>query len=386
MSNLGFGFDDDDNVHPTEDTNTATSSTQKNNGDDVAQLIESGGTMLGFSSVSYVCKYSRSQELTDIMRDMQKYQQDEESAAKNAIVKEDPEHKVVTDCATAVWKLESEKVRAHRFLVDHYSLRLPELALLIPSDAVVYAKLVQLIGNNVDDLSEIIEPMDALIPSQISSIVIAVCSTTQGTVLDRDRLAAVMEACDLIILLEKLKQVCLEYIQLRMPLIAPNVCAFLGAALTSQIFTMCESLEKLAQMDQTELIELGAQRRDRSGIKVHTAGFLSNCDLVLIHPPEIRAKALRLIAPQVLSLARIDDNRRAADDSAGIKAREEVRMKMIRWTDPLLHRGAANNTYERLSKAAREKRAQQAKEQKEHNEIVRDYQRRNDRFGGAIEK
>eukprot|EP00744_Colponema_vietnamica_P014707 GILI01020592.1.p1 GENE.GILI01020592.1~~GILI01020592.1.p1 ORF type:complete len:379 (-),score=54.85 GILI01020592.1:43-1179(-) len=371
----GFGFDDDDTAGFDNESNVASSSTAKLN-DDMSLVLEAGGTMLGLPSVSHVCKYSRSQELTDIMREMQKYQQDDDGAAKNSIVKEDPEHKVVTDCATAVWKLEAEKTRAHRFLVDNYNNRLPELALLVPSDAVIYAKLVKLINNNVDDLSEIIESIDELIPSQISSIIIAVCSTTQGVPLSPDRLDAVGEACELIMLLEKLKQVCLEYIQLRMPLIAPNVCAFLGAALTSQIFTMCESLEKLTQMDQTELIELGAQRRDQSGIKVHTSGFLSNCDLVLIHPPEIRAKALRLIAPQVLSLARIDDNRRAADDSAGVKAREEVRMKMIRWTDPLLQRGAANNTYERLSKAARDKRTQQAKEQKEHNEIMRNFQKR----------
>ena len=89
---------------------------------------------------------------------------------------------------------------------------------------------------------------------------------------------------------------------------------------------------------------------------IHTSGFLANCDLVANHAPEMRAKALRLVAVKVVSLARIDENRRASDDQAGIRARDDVRNSMIKWTDPMVHSGAANNTYERLSAVAREKR------------------------------
>ena len=349
----------------------------------IAAMLEAGGTMLGFTSVLDVCKFSSSHELAEVIREIQRYQTEEDNGGepKNSIVKDDPEHKVLMDCAKAVWRLEGEKSLAHRFIVDHYSLRLPELAMLIPSDAVIYAKAVQLIGNAVDDLTPVIDALDALIPSQISSIVIAVCCTTRGVPLDAARLAAVLKACEHVAFVEGLKQIFLDYIQQRMPLVAPNVCAFLGAALTSQIFTMCESLERLSQMDQSELIELGSHRRDRAGVRVHTAGFLSNCDLVLIHPPEIRTKALRLVAPQVLELARVDDNRRAPDDSQGVKAREDVRMKMIRWSDPLLQRGAANNTYERLSKGARERRARMAQTQKQQQQDVREF--RNSRFNGG---
>ena len=299
---------------------------------------------------------------------------------KNAIVNDDPEYRFIVECSQLVWKLESEKTRAHLWLVAHYNLCFPELSQLIPSDAVTYAKCVQLIGGNMD-LTAIVGDLEEMLPSQLIAVLIACASTTKvgeraffpvrplGT-LDEARekqysdacasgvrrLQAINEACEQITLLEDTKQLFLEYIQHRMPLVCPNLCAFIGAPITSQMFALCGSLTALTRLDPEDVIQLGSKRGNRSGVDIHTSGFLANCDLVANHAPEMRAKALRLVAGKVVSLARIDENRRASDDQAGFRARQDVRISMVKWTDPLVHRGAANNTYERLSAAAREKR------------------------------
>ena len=304
-------------------------------------------------------------------------------ASKNAIVNDDPEYRFIVECSQLVWKLESEKTRAHLWLVAHYNLCFPELAQLIPADAVTYAKCVQLIGGNMDITSAIGE-LEEMLPAQLIAVLIACASTTRvgeraffpvrpggaGSTLEEAvekqyaemcasgvrRLQAINEACEQITLLEDTKQLFLEYIQHRMPLVCPNLCAFIGAPITSQMFALCGSLTALTRLDPDEVIKLGSKRGNTSGVDIHTSGFLANCDLVANHAPEMRAKALRLVAVKVVSLARIDENRRASDDQAGIRARDDVRNSMIKWTDPMVHSGAANNTYERLSAVAREKR------------------------------
>eukprot|EP00758_Cryptobia_borreli_P004156 Tbor_TRINITY_DN4214_c0_g3::TRINITY_DN4214_c0_g3_i1::g.23890::m.23890/K12844/PRPF31; U4/U6 small nuclear ribonucleoprotein PRP31 len=360
-----FGFDDtDDDIFTRNHRTTGTKrgrDTSRNSTEahDVDKLGKSSSTftadmdMLCYSKVTEVTHLIGSSIIMDTILQLKAYQENDEK--KGTLTKSDKEYDFLLKCCNLVWEIEGEKSKAHKFAVDHYSLRFPELTQMIPDNAITYANCVKAIGNNMD-LSDTVGILEDLLPSQIIAVIIACASTTSGKTMSHERMEAVFTACDTICLLEEVKQLLLEYIQTRMPLVAPNLCAFLGAGLTSQIFAFCISLTKVAQLDPSEIIALGSKRANSSGINVHTSGFLSNSDLVLNHPPEMRSKALRLVALNVVNLARIDDNRPGSDDSAGLKARDDVRVKMVRWTDPLLQKGAANNTYERLSKAQQARR------------------------------
>lgn len=309
--------------------------------------------MLKYSTVKQVTRLlaPNARALPEAFMQMNRYT---EQPIKNAITPDDPEHGFLKECSALVLKIEVEKSKAFKFLRDHYAARFPELVALV-QDALTYAKVVRIVSNSMD-LTGVVEELLELgekhrtLSSHTIAAVIAAASTTKGRELDEAELYAVMEASDEIVNLENAKQVMLEYIQTRMPLVAPNLCAFLGSAITSQMFALVGSVEGIAKLDSTAMIKLGAKRANSSGIDINMQGFIANSPLVASHPPELRPKALRLVAAKSIELARIDANRRASDDTSGRKSRTFVRNAMIRWTDPLVKRGRAYNIYDRKAR------------------------------------
>jgi U4/U6 small nuclear ribonucleoprotein PRP31 len=309
------------------------------------------GDMLRYRNVKEIATLLNSSKMLRLIRELAAYH---DAPPKNAIPKDDPEHSFICECSDMVLQLEVEKSKVFKFLRDHYSIRFPELVMFI-SDGVTYAKVVKVVRNELD-LTEVIDELDELVPSQLTAVIIAAASTTMGRSLEVSEVAAVMGAADEMEALELAKQTLLEYIQHRIPLVCPNLCAFLGTGIVSQLFAVASSVTKLAAMDPADLAKLGSHRgASASGIPIKTVGFLMNSDLVATHPPQLRPKALRLVSSAAVTLARIDDNRRASDNSQGLKQREDVKRKMIMWTDPVGLRGAANNTYERRTRRKRQR-------------------------------
>lgn len=304
------------------------------------------GDMLRYHNVKEVTTLLNSGKMLRLIHELAAYH---DAAPKNAIPKDDPEHQFICECSEMVLQLEMEKSKAFKFLRDHYAVRFPELPMFI-SDGVTFAKVVKVVRNDLD-LTGVIEELDELVPSQLTAVIIAAASTTLGRDLEPAELTIVIGAADELEALELAKQTLLEYIQHRMPLVCPNLCAFLGTGIVSQIFAVASSVTKIASMDPADLAKLGSNRgASVSGVPIKTVGFLMNSDLVATHPPQLRPKALRLVSSAAVTLARIDDNRRASDNSQGLRQREDVKRKMILWTDPVGLRGAANNTYERRTR------------------------------------
>ncbi|KAG5493436.1 hypothetical protein JIQ42_01802 [Leishmania sp. Namibia] len=305
---------------------------------------------LRYDSVTEVTKLLRSSYLSGMLRRLSDYEQTT-GRGKNSIPSDDPEYGYVSDCSSLVLRIEVEKSRVHVFLRAHYSIRFPELVMFF-SDSVLFAKVVKIIQNNVD-LSSVVAQLDELIPSQLLVVVVACASTTSGRDLSPEELSRVLEACEELENLEMAKQTFLEYIQCSMPLICPNLCAFLGTGITSQLFAISGSVAKLSVMDPADLARLGSRRSNDSGVAIKTTGFLSNCDLVANLPPQLRPKALRLVSSVTLTLARIDANRRAPTNYEGVRERRLTCNRMRAWLDPPVLRGAGHNMYERRGRKRR---------------------------------
>lgn len=305
---------------------------------------------LRYGSVTEVTKLLRSSYLSAMLSRLNDYEQ-ASGKGKNAIPSDDPEYQYVSDCSALVLRIEVEKSRVHVFLRAQYSARFPELAMFFP-DSVLYAKVVKIIQNSVD-LTSGVAQLDELVPSQLLVVVVACASTTAGRELTPEELSRVLEACEELENLEMAKQTFLEYIQCSMPLICPNLCAFLGTGITSQLFAITGSVAKLSIMDPADVARLGSRRGNDSGIAIKTTGFLSNCDLVANLPPQLRPKALRLVSNVTLTLARIDANRRAPTNAEGVRERRFVCNRMRTWLDPPVVRGAGHNMYERRGRKRR---------------------------------
>lgn len=309
----------------------------------VGESIASDDDARRHNSVKEVTALLRSGHMSSMLQKLSDYSEQEN--VKNTITPDDPEYQFVIDSSNLVLRIEVEKSKAVVYARAHYSQRFPELAMFFTS-GLLYARVVHLLQNNMD-LSQVIDQLDELVPSQLTAVIIACASTTTGRELSPEELQRVLEACQEIETLEAAKQTFLEYIQRSMPLICPNLCAFLGTGITSQLFAIAGGVAPLAAMDPTELSRLGSTRANSSGIALKTTGFLSNSDFVVNHPPQLRPKALRLVSSTATVLARIDANRRAASHQEGVRQRELVRLKMLSWLDPPVLRGAGNNTYER---------------------------------------
>lgn len=300
---------------------------------------------LRYTSVSDVSRLLRSAYLSNMFDRLKDYEQTEGNE-KNAIPLDDPEYQYVSDCCSLVLRMEAEKSQVMVFLRAHYGIRFPELAMFF-SDSVLYAKVVKIIQNNMD-VSAVVDLLDDLIPSQLLVVIIACASTTSGRELTDEELQRVIEACQAMENLEMAKQIFLEYIQSSMPLICPNLCAFLGTGITSQLFAITGSVVKLSILDPNDLQRIGSARANSdSGIAIKTTGFLSSSDLVANLPVQLRPKALRYVSTVTLKLARIDANRRAGNKDEGVRDRRNVVNRMRMWLDPPVVRGAGHNMYER---------------------------------------
>lgn len=310
----------------------------------MADILLSDSDVLRCNSVTEVTTLLRSSYLSSMFRKLNDYEH-VGGNVKNAITPDDPEWAYVSDCSALVLRIEVAKSRVMVFLRAHYAVRFPELAMFF-SDSVLYAKVVRIIDNTMD-LTNVVDALDELVPSQMLIVIIACASTTSGRELTAEELNRVHEACQEMENLEMAKQTFLEYIQSSMPLICPNLCAFLGTAITSQLFAITGSVTKLSTMDTADIAVLGSKRANDGGVAIRTTGFLSNVDLVANLAPQLRPKALRLIAATTLNLARIDANRRASSKEEGVRQRKMVFHRIRSWLDPPVVRGAGHNMYER---------------------------------------
>jgi U4/U6 small nuclear ribonucleoprotein PRP31 len=308
---------------------------------------------LRFASVDQVSNFRGSDELASALKELQFYSQ--QTPSSNVMLKTDPEYQFILNCGNLCVKIEYEKLKIHRFIVDHYARRFPELSVLV-QDATTFARVVAILGNNIDEMDQVMEKLEDLIPSQLLAAVIAATTTTRGAILPDGDMENILEACNELTSLEEVKQVLLEYIQEKMIFLCRNLCAFMGSGIASQLVATAGSVDALAEMTNEEVAALGSQRAQKVGFAVKTAGFLHNVDLVAKQPPELRTKAMRLVSDQVVQLARIDAKREGADESKGLAARDYVIRKILEWTDPLIQEerkkkyGLSNKLYEKRTR------------------------------------
>lgn len=311
------------------------------------------GSYLRFASVDQVSTFRGSDELAAVLRELQYYSQ--QTPSSNVMLKSDPEYKFILNCGNICVKIEYEKLKIHKFIVDHYARRFPELSVLV-QDATTFARVVLILGNNISDMDHVMEQLETYIPSQLLAAVIAATTTTLGQELPEGDMQNILEACTELTQLEEVKQVLLEYIQEKMIFVCRNLCAFMGSGIASQLVATAGSVDALSEMTNDEVALLGSQRAQKIGFAVKTAGFLHNVDLVAKQPPELRTKALRLVADQVLQLSRIDAKREGADESKGLAARDFVIRRILSWTDPLIQEerrkkyGLSNKLYEKRTR------------------------------------
>ncbi|CDJ44679.1 putative snoRNA binding domain-containing protein, partial [Eimeria tenella] len=143
----------------------------------------------------------------------------------------------------------------HRFTRDIYSMKFPELESIVQTP-LEYIAVVHRIQNQTDltqvDLSDLLPSPLIMALTVAASLSISSGggsnSSNAGRRLPEEDLEkATAAAKEALALAEKRKEV-LQYLESRMALVAPNVSAILGAALTARLLTKVGRLETLAKM------------------------------------------------------------------------------------------------------------------------------------------
>ncbi len=121
-------------------------------------------------------------------------------------------------------------------------------------------------------------------------------------------------------------------------IITPNICCLVGAKLSAQLVGIAGGLISLSRIPACNLISLGKEKRNISGIPSATfnkhAGVLQYCEIALSTPRNLQKKALKLIASKVSLMARIDSYKNLPDGSEGSKMKKEVINKIKKWIEP----------------------------------------------------
>ncbi|KNE55656.1 hypothetical protein AMAG_01543 [Allomyces macrogynus ATCC 38327] len=275
---------------------------------------------------------------------------------------DDAEYQTVVAANNLIPDLDHDLAILHKYVIDHWGPRFPELSSLIRSP-LDYIRTVQALGHDLDDSTVPHEKLRGHLPEAVVLSVTLALSTTakqdgnaepgtyrltsRGRALTPEAMAKTDEACRVAIALDQARATLLRYIESRMHVLAPNVSALVGTAVAARLMGAAGGLAALCRIPACNLLVLGQAARvaavssSREGGVVGAAvagapqgfsnlglgrhrGFVWDADLVRLTPSEFRRKAARMVAAKVCLCARMDLAKAHRDASYGQKVRADL--------------------------------------------------------------
>ncbi|KAJ2493162.1 U4/U6-U5 snRNP complex subunit prp31 [Coemansia sp. RSA 2050] len=273
-------------------------------------------------SIAEVC---HSSELRSLLVSISESQAMPESALELVgLVEDNPDYRLVVQANEMSMRIAGEILIVHRFLLDHYKIRFPELETLV-RNPVEYARAVKAIGSLVDITKA---KLESILPNATCMVVIVTGSTTTGRPLTNEELLRVEDACNCLLELVDAKSKIVDFIESRMPLIAPNLTEVVGSSTAAKLIVEAGSLTALSKIPSCNIQVLGKSQHTATGLsslsmKKH-AGAVYYSDVVSGVPEDFRQKMLRKVSAKCALAARVDSQHGAPDGAMGRKFREEL--------------------------------------------------------------
>jgi len=251
-----------------------------------------------------------------------------------------PEYRLVVACNALLTALDDELHAVHRYTVELYAPRFPELERLVPT-AKEYIRTVATIGN-ASDLTAL--DLTQILPSATVMLVTVTGSTTAGKPLPPPALAAVMSSIEEWEALLSAREKILSFVETRMGVMAPNVCALLGARVSALLVACAGGLTALSRSPSCNVQVMGSKKRVASrpgnitsiapGTTVVTrhAGVLWDAPVVANAPPALARKTAKVLAGKVVLAARLDAF--SGEKGAGAAFLAEIEDKIAKWCEP----------------------------------------------------
>ncbi|KAK2767767.1 U4/U6-U5 snRNP complex subunit prp31 [Arachnomyces sp. PD_36] len=292
-------------------------------------------------------------------------------------IEDNPEYHLLTESNSLSTSIDNEVMLVHKFIRDHYSTRFPELETLI-TNPLDYAKTVAILKNGpMDDIKSLASSTDNLVGAKLSTvldgpslmIVTVEGTTTRGREMTESELKIVLDACDMILSLDRAKNILTEYVQSRMNIFAPNLTALIGSLTAAQLLNYAGGLTGLAKTPACNLAALGSKRQTQTGfatnVGVRQQGFLYQSPIIQGIPNDLKRQAMRIVSAKVVLAARVDKVHSARDGSTGEELKQTCLERLEKLTEPPPNKGtrALPAPDDKPSRKRGGRRARKAKEQ-----------------------
>lgn len=261
-------------------------------------------------------------------------------------VEDNPEYKLLVESNAHAVSIDNEIILVHKFIRDHYVVRFPELEGLV-QNPLQYAQTVAFIGNNMD-----IKALEARNGNRLRTIldgptlmvVTVEATTTTGRELTATELDTVMRGAEMVQALDAAKRTITAYVESRMSIFAPNTSAIIGSQTAAQLINFAGGLRGLAEKPACNIDALGSKRQTAtvglaSNIGIRHQGYLYHSPIIREIPPDLKIKAMRMVAAKVILAARVDFSHSSPDGRQGQDLREQVLEKLERLTVPPPNKG-----------------------------------------------
>ncbi|KAK3330330.1 hypothetical protein B0H66DRAFT_466602 [Apodospora peruviana] len=275
--------------------------------------------------------------LTPVLEKIAHYQAQPTHSTDLGNVEDHPEYHLLTQSNSLSTSIDSEIVLVTKWIQDHYSVRFPELETLI-TNPVEYAKVVAILGNGPMD-SESIKALqvstDNLLGVTLKSvldgpslmIVTVEATTSKGKALSEDELQRVLQACDMVISLDKAKKTLTEYVQSRMSIFAPNLTALIGSLTAAQLLNQAGGLTGLSKAPACNLPAWGSKKQASTALATNVGirqqGYIFQSPIIRQVPSDLKKQAMKMFANKIVMCARSDCFHQFRDGSEGERLKDE---------------------------------------------------------------
>ncbi|KAK1757609.1 hypothetical protein QBC47DRAFT_376492 [Echria macrotheca] len=293
-------------------------------------------------------------QLTPVLESIQRYQDQPAQTNDVGNVEDHPEYHLLTQSNSLSTSIDSEIALVHKFIRDHYSVRFPELETLI-TNPLEYAKTVAILGNGPMD-SESIKalqlstnnPLGVTLKSVLDApslmVVTVEATTSKGQAMPEDELQRVIQACQMMISLDRAKKILTQYVQSRMNFFAPNLTALMGSLTAAQLLNQAGGLTGLSKTPACNLPAWGSKKQNSTALATNVGirhqGFIYQSDVIRGIRSDLKKQAMKMFANKIVMCARSDCFHQFRDGSEGERLKDECLERLDKLQQKPLSKGA----------------------------------------------
>lgn len=208
-------------------------------------------------SVKSVAKLRDSADMTRVIAEIDKRIADETTSQGNSSlgtksqidgpIESHPEYILIVEANNLAVEIDNDIAICHKFAKEKYSKRFPELESLVPTP-LEYLMTAKELGNDIVMGAKNNERLQEFLTQATIMVVSVTSSTSQGTELKAEELAAVVEACDMAIELNEYRLKIFAFVESRMTFIAPNISHIVGANVAAKLMGLAGGLTSLSKV------------------------------------------------------------------------------------------------------------------------------------------